>query len=268
MEDEVGFKMKMMFNIIFRPFIYAKNIIYEGLYSGRDVQKFHNYNNLYSLGYSVMKEKLSHADINLLRKDFELLQTNSKFEEKGQLSGRLYEHGPISELSKKYIGKYRPIAEAYFSSKRIHCELTMYQKSWPKAKIDDVPGGEFHEDDSKRNLKFFIYLTDVDKNSGPFCYVPRTHGLRKSEKYFRWLLWEIFHERKYLYNYKLNTKECEEDEIQILGSAGTCFCCDTTGYHRAAMPLNQNREVFVVSFTRSSKVDYLLNKIKILFGIR
>lgn len=224
--------------------------MYEWIYSTNKLKKTGNFESLIENGYQIFSKKISESEIIKLKEDFQALQKETPFDLTGQLAGRLYAHGPISELAKGYVDKFQPIAEAYFGSKRIRCELTMYQKSWPKDDVNDVPGGEFHEDDNKRNLKFFIYLTDVDNSNGPFCYVPKTHGLRRKEKYLRWLLWEIFHTRKYLYDFMLDKEDCRAKEVPVLGLAGTCLCADTTGYHRASKPEKESREVFVVSYTR------------------
>lgn len=242
--------VKIILRIFVGPIFWARNLVYEFLYSPKIDPKIEGLYCLSSNGYYVFEEKLDIASVCKLKKDFAKLQNEMPYELTGQLSGRLYEHGPISQLSEYYINKFMTTAKAYFGSDKVRCELTMYQKSWPKDNIDDLPGGEFHEDDNKRNLKFFIYLTDVNNDNGPFSYVPKTHGLRKREKYIRWILWEIFHSRKYLYSYKLDQRQCELDEVKVTGAAGTVFCADTTGYHRASAPLNGERQVFVVSYTR------------------
>jgi hypothetical protein len=243
-------KLKIFVRIFIGPLFWARNIIYEWIYFPRIDSKIEGLDCIASNGFYVYPEKLDIQSVSRLKKDFDDLQILKPFDLKGQLSGRLYEHGPISQLSEHYINKFMSTAKAYFGSDKVRCELTMYQKSWPKDSIDDLPGGEFHEDDNKRNLKFFIYLTDVNEDNGPFCYVPKTHSLRKHEKYIRWFLWEVFHTRKYLYSFKLDQKQCELDEVKVTGSAGTVFCADTTGYHRASAPLIGERQVFVVSYTR------------------
>lgn len=243
-------ELKLFSKLIFGPLIWVKNIIFECIYSPIIIDKNEGIQSIFENGFYIYPELLDIASVEKLKEDFLLLQKSNAFKISGQLAGRLYAHGAISTLSMSYIEKFRPAAEAYFGSKRIRCELTMYQKSWPKTDVNDIPGGEFHEDDNKRNMKFFIYLTDVGNDNGPFSYVPRTHGLRRAEKYIRWLLWEIFHSRKYLYNYRLDQKRCELDEVKVTGPAGTIFCADTTGYHRASTPIAGEREVFVVSYTR------------------
>ena len=233
----------------------CRNIFYEFSYSGNAVTSLQGGRELFEKGYYKFNEVLDQTAVQNLRQDFKRLETHNTAEKTGQLTGRLFHNGPISNLAEKFATHYRPMAEAYFESQNIRCELTMYQRSLPLTDRSEVPGGEFHVDDNKRNLKFFVYLTDVDKDHGPFCYVPKTHGFRGFKTFVRWLLWEIFRKRTFLYGFLINNEQLRKKEIPIYGKAGTCFCADTTGYHRASMVKNGEREVFVVSFTR----NFLLN---------
>jgi len=235
--------------------IVFRNIFYEFFFSGRSVKKIEGGIELFEKGFYKFNEVLDHTTVVSLRQDFKRLETDSPAEKTGQMTGRLFKNGPISDLAEKFSLHYRPMAEAYFGSKNIRCELTMYQRSLPLTERSEVPGGEFHVDDNKRNLKFFVYLTDVDKDHGPFCYVPETHGYRGYKTVVRWLLWEIFRKRIFLYEFLLNNEQLQTKEIPIYGKAGTCFCADTTGYHRASPVKNGEREVFVVSFSRNLLVN-------------
>ena len=243
--------LKVLIRLPFSFVLVLRNLIYEFWFSSRNVNELPGVAALREKGYYVFSEKLDAEQVALLRADFRKIEKVSPPSRVGQLAGRVYCHGPISELSNFYIARYRDFAEAYFGSKNIRCELTMYQRSWPKAFQSEVPGGEFHIDDNKRNLKFFIYLTHVDLAHGPFCYVPETHGFRGLTTILRWWLWEIFRKRIFLYEFGIKNLNLESKEIPIVGEPGLCFCADTTGYHRAAQLEAGEREVFVVSFTRN-----------------
>ena len=236
-------------------FLVFRNIFYEFFHSGRAVTKLEGGRELFEKGYFIFNEVLDQSEVQSLKQDFKRLEINNAAEKTGQLTGRLYHNGPISDLAEKFMTRYRPMAEAYFESQNIRCELTMYQRSSPLKDRSDVPGGEFHVDDNKRNLKFFIYLTDVDKDHGPFCYVPETHSFRGFKTFARWLLWEIFRKRTFLYDFLINDEKLQKKEIPILGKAGTSFCADTTGFHRASVVEKGEREVFVVSFTRNLLIN-------------
>ena len=233
----------------------SRNIFYEFFYSGSAVKKLEGGRDLLEKGYHKFDDLLDQTAIESLIQDFKMLEAYNPLPKTGQLTGRLFRNGPISDLAKLYVNLYKPMAEVYFGSKNIRCELTMYQKSGSLKDSSEVPGGEFHVDDNKRNLKFFIYLTDVDQDNGPFCYVPETHGYRGIKTIIRWSLWEIFRKRIFLYDFLLDYRELQKREVPIYGKAGTCFCADTTGYHRASLVKNGEREVFVASFTRNNLIN-------------
>jgi len=251
----MNYLLKTVIRFFASWFLVFRNIFYEFFYPGRAVKKMEGGIELFEKGYYKFNNVIDHTEVENLRQDFKILETDNPPEKTGQMTGRLFKNGPISDLADKYALRFRPMAEAYFGSQNIRCELTMYQRSLPLTDRSDVPGGEFHVDDNKRNLKFFVYLTDVDKGHGPFCYVPETHGYRGYKTFLRWLLWEIFRKRRYLYEFLLINEQLQKKEIAIYGKAGTCFCADTTGYHRASLVSNGMREVFVVSFTRNLLIN-------------
>lgn len=247
--------MKYLFKVLVRlPFSFffvIRNIFFEYWFSRKLDNDIQGLADLRKHGFHVFENLLNAEDVSELRADFKRIEESNPVPVTGQLAGRAFKQGPISELSLKFISCYRPFAESYFESKHIRCELTMYQRSWPNKMESEVPGGEYHVDDNKRNLKFFVYLTDVDLDSGPFCYVPNTHRYRGFITFWRWWLWEIFRARRFLYGFGLDISRLDVDAEQITGRAGLCFCADTTGYHKA-IPVNYGeRQVFVVSFTRN-----------------
>lgn len=84
----------------------------------------------------------------------------------------------------------------------------------------------FHYDiDAYRFLKFFIYLVDVDENTGPHTIIPGTHK-RKS-----------FFEKR---NRRLTDAQVEQKykgkPVSILGKTGEGFFEDTFTYHKGNTP--------------------------------
>lgn len=101
----------------------------------------------------------------------------------------------------------------------------------------------FHRDlDTLQFIKFFLYLTDVDENSGPHVYVRGSHqvewkvsaGLRISD------------EQVYRYF-------SEDSVIPITGSAGTSFLENTFGVHKGVLPVSKPRLIlqFIYAVTRT-----------------
>lgn len=83
----------------------------------------------------------------------------------------------------------------------------------------------YHRDfDSLRGFKLFIYLTDVDAESGPHVFMKTSHRSRE-----------------------LDTGQAQQDgvvrqyfgnanEVTVTGKAGTRFLADTFGFHKGALP--------------------------------
>lgn len=247
----MSYLLKTIIRFLFSFPLVMRNCIYEYLYSGIDVREFEGGDALLSNGFAVFSKPLDQDQLEELRADFSRIAADNPYATSGQLAGRISTHGSLSDIADTFVDRYRPMAEAYFGSEDIRCELTMYQRSWPKKSLGDVPGGEYHIDDNKRNLKFFIYLTDVGHENGPFCYVPNTHKVRGVKTILRWWLWEVFRLRMFLYGFLSDAHELEKRAQPIVGNAGLCFCADTTGMHKAVEVEEGERGVFVVSFTRN-----------------
>ncbi len=206
-------------------------------------------------GYFVFEEKLSDNDTQILVKSFDDLQDKYEIDNSGQQNGRIFRHGALGPFLNPYIRRFGEIASKYFGSVQTCIELSMFQISHVEMDLDDVPGGKFHMDDNKKNLKFFVYLTQVTERNGPFRYVPKSHGIGSASKVFNWWMWEITHSRRYLYAGEIDQDQLQTSAIEITGDAGTVFCADTTGFH-AAKPLEMGeRLVLVISFRPKRLLD-------------
>ena len=110
----------------------------------------------------------------------------------------------------------------------------------------------YHLDlDDYRFLKFFIYLTDVDAESGPHLFVPTTHrqdvltkareAAENPEQFDRWLG-------------QLRKTDAEVEAAfgiqadRITGPAGTAFIANTRGIHKGLLPKNRDRLVCQIVF--------------------
>lgn len=108
----------------------------------------------------------------------------------------------------------------------------------------------FHFDlDNYRFCKVFIYLTDVDEESGPHIFVPTTHrletirakrpmdGTPEQTAFDQWYYETV---RK---SESAVTKWFETEPVAITGKSGTRFIADTKGLHRGCPPSNRDRWV-------------------------
>lgn len=251
--------LKKVIRFILALYVLPKNIgLY--LYGPRTRRGDVIIDNLYREGFYVYPDLLPDEDIQLLKDDHERLLSSNQVENIGQLAGRIYDDKAISPLVNKYVEFFSPIAEDYFNYKNIDCELTMYQKSIRQDDMLNIPGGEFHMDDNKKNLKFFIYLTSVTIKNGPFTYLAKSHGIFNVKKILKWFLWEITHKRKFLYASDTENKIMRVKAIPVLGGSGTILCADTTGYHAASQVIEGERLVMVVSFSEKRFNPYALVK--------
>jgi len=107
----------------------------------------------------------------------------------------------------------------------------------------------FHWDnDFKKFLKLYIYLTDVDKDSGPHLYVEKSHKFKKKEH----RLCRLFSDENIYKNYE-NIKEFN-------GKAGSSFFVDSYGLHKGKEPKNNSRILLNIHFG-SDKILYTANDV-------
>jgi hypothetical protein len=96
----------------------------------------------------------------------------------------------------------------------------------------------FHRDyDDWKFLKVFIYLNDVDEDTGPHIYVEGSH--RKRGRLFA----APYSDEEVIRDYgRANQKS-------FVGPAGTSFFCDTYGIHCGALPKSKPRLMFLVQYS-------------------
>lgn len=96
----------------------------------------------------------------------------------------------------------------------------------------------FHRDvDDYKFCKLFIYLTDVDDESGPHQYVKNTSHSPIFRKVRRYSDEEI------IKNFK------EENILEIKAEKGTAFLEDTYGFHKGVPPKSKVRLLFQVEYS-------------------
>lgn len=96
-------------------------------------------------------------------------------------------------------------------------------------------GGGWHRDNlNRRQLKFMIYLNDVNEDNGAFQYIPKTHKV--SSKLFTNSLSNNFR-----YSPKKISKLYPEKSIKLSAKAGTLIVFDSSGLHRGSPILKGKR---------------------------
>lgn len=111
---------------------------------------------------------------------------------------------------------------------------------------------KWHRDpQEKRMIKAFIYLSDVNEDTGPFTYITEsTHG----KKYGA-----LFPQKPPLGSYppaEEVEKKIDPKNIRVMtGKAGTVLFCDTTGIHRGGFVRKGERLMFTSFYPAPSYVD-------------
>ena len=110
----------------------------------------------------------------------------------------------------------------------------------------------FHRDrDSSQFLKWFVYLTNVDENSGPHEFVPDSLNSDLFTKGGRYQDSEIYS------NFKTR---------KFIGETGTNFLENTYGLHRGFKPKEKERLLFQVRYSiHGSSFRYREQKRKVRF---
>lgn len=122
---------------------------------------------------------------------------------------------------------------------------------WSSAAIKDrsnqgLNGQLYHFDMNRvKWLKVMFYLTDVDSNGGPHCFIPGTHKINSQPD-------EILR-RGYA---RISEEEIEEfypgqSKTEITGPRGTLLIADTRGLHKGKTPETHDRLVFQLNYADS-----------------
>ncbi len=206
--------------------------------------------NLNEYSLHVFEKRLTEDNVRELNLELERLFLMRPPAAQGQLNNRVFSVGLVSEMLTSYVQPILPYARQYLNTDDVKIEISYFQKSFPETVIDNVVGGDFHVDDNKANLKYFVYLTDVTDLNGPFSAVLGTSRWRLRWSFLRGFLWALTEKRKFFYDFLLDRKFCLDNETKIVGESGTHFIVDTTAVHRACQLIKGERRVVVVSFNR------------------
>lgn len=147
-------------------------------------------------------------------------------------------------LARPFLG----VANAYFGmyTKLRHYNVWRNFPSKGAARTSQL----WHRDrEDRRILKCFVYLSDVDADSGPLTYVPGSHagGRRTAEP-------ESFVEAgvRRSSDEQMAKVHPAEGWVTATGPAGTVVFADTRGFHRGGLVRGRDRLMFVSMFTSAA----------------
>ena len=118
-------------------------------------------------------------------------------------------------------------------------------------KADAFASQRWHRDpEDKKQCKFFLYLTDVDRESGPFIYVTKSH--------YQGTYGSLFPRNPPAGVYPKDgevERAIPNEDIKICtGKAGTVIFCDTGGLHRGGYAIKNERIMFTSGYYSSASV--------------
>ena len=149
------------------------------------------------------------------------------------------------------------VAQSYLKAKPIFSAVSMSWSPHVKETPDSEAAQQYHFDMERiKWLRFFVYLTDVDSDSGPHCFVKGTHRTgwipkhildqgytRKSDE-------EIFQE--------FGTDSC----VEFTGWRGTIIAEDSRGFHKGKMPNKGHRLLLAFELSNSTFGSYKRHMIR------
>jgi len=153
-------------------------------------------------------------------------------------------------------------------NKRLLDIANTYLGMWTKLEYVDVwytpPADEserkssqrWHRDFNDRHLlKAFLYLVDVDQETGPFEYVPRSAPGNELEHLWPW--------RPLGDNYPPDDElaaKIEGRSISFVAPKGTVIFCNTSGFHRGGFASGKPRALATVTYSSPASLASLTER--------
>ena len=134
------------------------------------------------------------------------------------------------------------IAQKYLDQPVIMDEVACWWTTTKKAEDADLNAQMFHQDRDRLSfLKFFIYLTDVQPDTGPHVYLRGSHaripfGLRFDGR---------------VTDDSVKKAGLWEEVRELTGPAGTLMAVDTIGLHKGKTPIASDRLALESEFSTS-----------------
>lgn len=134
------------------------------------------------------------------------------------------------------------IAQRYLGQPVIMDEVAFWWTTTKKAEDANLNAQMFHQDRDRLSfLKFFMYLTDVDTETGTHVY------LRGSHKKIPWSL----RADGRMTDDAIRTAGLWENVTELHGAAGTIMAVDTIGLHKGKTPITSDRLALENEFSTS-----------------
>ena len=169
-----------------------------------------------------------------------------------KLQGTIYRYKPESLINNPIIQKLMidtsilSVAQAYLGSSMVLDSVNMWWSTAFKKHPDSSAAQFFHFDmDRIRWIKFFIYLTDVNVNNGPHCFVSKSHRTRGIPTEILSRGYARISDEDVRAIYPLDRV------LEFTGSAGTIIAEDTRGLHKGKVVEQGHRLILEFEFSNS-----------------
>jgi len=134
------------------------------------------------------------------------------------------------------------VAQGYLACKPIQDMTAMWWSTAFSKKASSEAAQLFHFDmDRIKFIKFFFYLTDVDTQTGPHCYVRGSHARMPAD------LWKDGR----IQDDEIARSFAPSDIIEITGGKGTIIAADTRGLHKGKVLEKGERLILQFEFANS-----------------
>lgn len=181
----------------------------------------------------INKKFLDKSTFEKGEKHFQNLLTNIQIQDPLFRSPTLLQIG----LNQNFID----IAKVYFNTNNVYITGANYRRSYS----NQLPANDtqlYHRDrNSLKILKFFVYLNDVDEDTGPFQYILKSHKN-----------WPILSNRKYRWDDKYIEKKFGKQSVfSATSSLGDLIIADTSGFHKGKKLNNRFRTMLTINYSTS-----------------
>ena len=189
------------------------------------------------INYCIKKNKISWNDEN--NSDVRIFGFENLVKEASNLFYKLY------FIYKNYIS--RKTSNSFLMANRVRFE-----------KSNKGSGGGWHRDSlNRRQLKFMIYLNDVNDENGAFEYVPKTHTAKNKFITNHFLTKKVRYTDSEMENYKKTFPS-----KLYTAKKGTCIIFDSSGLHRGTPLLVEGAVRYAVtSYMFDSKIPKHIQKL-------
>lgn len=216
----------------------------------QDGAKEKHINNLIKEGYTVLDYKLSPEKVDEIIKYSEKINCYDTYRDASAPIDLLNPpiETQVAYYSRPDLVKFKPIldiandpailqvVQEFLEAKPTISNINMWWSFGGRKQAEHAQ--LFHRDfDDWKFCKLFIYLTDVDENSGPHIYVRKSSASPKYRKIRRYSDEEI--EKAF----------GKENILSFTATKGAAFMVDTYGFHKGLLPKAKNRLLLQIQYS-------------------